>query len=335
MFSGFITQNALDFASVINNLSSKGLPYFFVVDFECNHWQIFQFPVSNQEIIFNFNTCTNQNFVNSTNAKIYFEITPPTYTEYLLQYQKIIHHIQNGNTYLTNLTCSSSVVCNLSLSELFGRIQAPYKIYFPGHFLCFSPETFVKISGDTIYTYPMKGTIDAQLPDAEQLIIDNEKEREEHATIVDLLRNDLSKIAFPVEVKRYRYIDKISTNKSTLLQVSSEIAGKLPNDFRKTLGNILLELLPAGSVSGAPKRKTFEIIKDTEMHQRKYFTGIAGVFDGVNLDSCVLIRFLEENYKKIDNLYHFTYKSGGGITAKSNPLQEYQELIQKIYVPVN
>jgi para-aminobenzoate synthetase component I len=112
-----------------------------------------------------------------------------------------------------------------------------------------------------------------------------------------------------------------------LLQVSSEIRGELPNDYYSRLGDIVFEMLPAGSVTGAPKMKTLEIIAEAENYDRGFYTGIAGYFDGKNLDSCVLIRFIENENGKL------FYKSGGGITTQSNVNEEYQELIDKIYVP--
>ena len=152
------------------------------------------------------------------------------------------------------------------------------------------------------------------------------KESAEHATIVDLIRNDLSINCSDIEVENYRYIDRIRTNKGDILQVSSCISGKIKNDTE--LGTLILGLLPAGSVSGAPKAKTLEIIKDSEVENRGYYTGIAGIYDGKNIDSCVLIRSLELD--KDNNLW---FRSGGGITAKSNMSDEYDELLKKVYLP--
>jgi para-aminobenzoate synthetase component 1 len=174
----------------------------------------------------------------------------------------------------------------------------------------------------------MKGTINAHIPHAEELILNDPKEKAEHATIVDLIRNDLSLVASQVDVKRYRYIEKLSTNKQDLLQVSSEIRGLLPADYYPQLGNILASLLPAGSISGAPKAKTIEIIKQAEMYDRGYYTGICGYYDGINLDSTVMIRYIEQTNNQL------IFKSGGGITAQSSLENEYQELIQKVYVPI-
>jgi para-aminobenzoate synthetase component 1 len=174
----------------------------------------------------------------------------------------------------------------------------------------------------------MKGTIDASIPDAEKIILRDPKELAEHVTIVDLLRNDLSQVATDVQVSRFRYIEKIVTNQKDLLQVSSEIRGSLPPDFRMNLGNILATLLPAGSVSGAPKPKTLEIISVAEGEPRGYYTGVFGVFDGTDLDSAVMIRYIE---KQNDT---FFYRSGGGITTQSSVKQEYQEVKDKVYLPI-
>ncbi len=130
-----------------------------------------------------------------------------------------------------------------------------------------------------------------------------------------------------IEITKYRYIDKIKTNKNEILQTSSEIKGKLPNDWKENFGESLIKLLPAGSISGAPKKKTVEIIKNVELCERGYYTGIFGIFDGENLDSAVSIRYIEQQNNKM------FFRSGGGITSQSNIDDEYNELIQKIYIP--
>ncbi len=112
-----------------------------------------------------------------------------------------------------------------------------------------------------------------------------------------------------------------------MLQVSSEIVGKLDDGYCGELGNILVRLLPAGSVSGAPKPKTLDIIRQTELDKRGYYTGVFGIFDGQSLDSGVMIRFIERLGSK------YFYRSGGGITTQSQDRSEYQEAIDKVYVP--
>ena len=94
------------------------------------------------------------------------------------------------------------------------------------------------------------------------------------------------------------------------------------------LGEILFRLLPAGSITGAPKYKTIEIIEQAEEYERGFYTGITGYFDGRKLDSAVMIRFIEEQNGQI------FFKSGGGITCKSDLENEYNEMKQKVYVPI-
>ena len=227
-------------------------------------------------------------------------------------------------------------------------------------FVCFSPETFVRIKGGRIYSYPMKGTLDASLPNAEKQLMEDQKEAAEHATIVDLIRNDLSRVAEDVRVDKYRYIDVLHTNKGDILQTSSEISGRLPEDYPHHLGEILDVQLPAGSITGAPKDKTMQIIQEAEGYDRGFYTGIMGIYDQGELNSAVMIRFIEEETSPVDfeadgeknfkasegkgdeasegkrdeasrKLY---FKAGGGITSKSNCRKEYEEVIQKIYLPI-
>ena len=155
------------------------------------------------------------------------------------------------------------------------------------------------------------------------------KESAEHSTIVDLLRNDLSQVAKQVKLKRFKYLDEITTPEGSIFQMSSEIEGRLQKNYNEHLGDIFFKLLPAGSVSGAPKSKTLQIINSIESKQRGYYTGICGIYDGTNLDSGVMIRFIESDN---DELF---YRSGGGITFMSELDKEYQELVDKIYVPIN
>lgn len=216
----------------------------------------------------------------------------------------------------------------MSLEEIFHASRAMYKLLFGDQFVVFSPECFVKTDGNTICTFPMKGTINADTEDAAATLIGSLKEESEHNTIVDLMRNDISMVASSTEVKRYRYIERIDTHKSRILQTSSEITASLPADWRRNLGAILWRLLPAGSVSGAPKEKTLEIIRKAEGEPRGYYTGVFGIFDGANLDSAVMIRFVGQRDGKL------FFQSGGGITAQSSLDDEYNELIEKIYVPV-
>jgi para-aminobenzoate synthetase component 1 len=99
-------------------------------------------------------------------------------------------------------------------------------------------------------------------------------------------------------------------------------------DYRCHLGDIFFTILPAGSVTGAPKKRTTAIIHEVEQSERGYYTGICGIFDGNNVDSAVMIRFIES---KLGRLF---FRSGGGITFMSKAREEYNELIDKVYVPI-
>jgi len=174
----------------------------------------------------------------------------------------------------------------------------------------------------------MKGTIEASIPNAKEQILANEKEMAEHIMIVDLMRNDLGMVGNNVTVEQFRYVEKIKAGDKELLQISSKIRATLPEDWRDHLGELLLKLLPAGSITGTPKYSTVNIINNIENYKRGFYTGIFGLFDGENLYTAVMIRFIE---KENDKLY---YKSGGGITLDSDATSEYQELIDKIYLPL-
>jgi para-aminobenzoate synthetase component 1 len=255
-------------------------------------------------------------------------------------YQKAFDLVKNnllaGNSFLTNLTAETPVSLNTDLDLIFDQATAKYKLYFKDLFLCFSPETFVQIDQDgKISSFPMKGTIDAEIPGAKEIIMHDEKELFEHTTIVDLIRNDLSKVCSKVWVENFRYIENITKEDGgELLQVSSKVSGLLPSDWENNIGDIISSMLPAGSISGAPKPRTLEIIREAEKitydknHKRGYYTGIFGIFDGKQLSSGVMIRYLENTPSGL------VYKSGGGITARSSAENEYQEMIQKIYVPI-
>jgi len=214
------------------------------------------------------------------------------------------------------------------LKEIFYFSRAKYKLIYKDKFVVFSPECFVRINKGKIYSFPMKGTIDASLPGASEIILNDEKEKAEHNTIVDLIRNDLSIVSKKVKVEKFRYIEKIKTNQKELLQVSSKISGILDGNYAENIGEIITSLLPAGSISGAPKKKTVEIIKKAEDYKRGFYTGIFGYFDGKNLDSAVMIRFIEKSGKEL------IYKSGGGITSFSDVKKEYNEMVDKVYVPI-
>lgn len=308
----------------MNELGAAKVPFFFMIDFLKENGEIIPLNEISDEIKFELNSLQNY----SINRSFQFDKFPIDFSDYQSKFKLVHDNLLFGNSYLTNLTYPTKINTNLSLDEIYHFSEAKYKLKYKENFVCFSPERFVKIENHHIFSNPMKGTIDASIPNAKQIILDDEKEAAEHATIVDLIRNDLSLVADNVEVTKYRYIDELKTNDKTLLQVSSEIRGDLKVDFHENIGTIFDKLLPAGSICGAPKKKTIDIILEAEDYDRKFYTGVFGVFDGENLDSAVMIRFIENDKNEL------FFKSGGGITAKSNAKAEYEELIQKVYVPI-
>ncbi len=327
----FKGEEFVNWIKTANNYGRDSIPFVFMIDFDFKKPYIKKVnEIEPSEILYNFNgftNCvnTNSNFKDSVEIKAY----PMEFSKYEAAYNYVQYNEYLGNSYLTNLTFPFKVALNASLKEIFYRSFAKYKIWYQDKFVCFSPEIFVKIEDGIISSYPMKGTIDASIENARELIMTNEKEAAEHATIVDLIRNDLSMVSNNVSVERYRYIDKIISKQRNLLQVSSKIIGKLDTNYKDRIGEIIATLLPAGSITGAPKKKTVEIIKQAENYERGYYCGICGHYDGHNLDSGVMIRFIEN----INGEYY--YKTGGGITIYSNVGSEYEELKNKIYVPIS
>lgn len=372
----------------INRLASQDEPFLFVINYQGDKAFIRQLSdINPEECLFDFEGRGNlshawKETLKEETSETTWQIEPPLYEDYERSFNIVKNNIMAGNSYLTNLTCKVPVSCNLSLEEIFHHAKGKYKLLLrrkrtqaedkahlkeeaqnKAHlkeenieenltpFVCFSPETFVKIKGGRIYSYPMKGTLDASLPNAEKLLMEDRKEAAEHATIVDLIRNDLSRVAENVRVDKYRYVDVLHTNKGDILQTSSEISGRLPEDYPHHLGEILDAQLPAGSITGAPKDKTMQIIHEAEGYDRGFYTGIMGIYDQGELNSAVMIRFIEEETSPVDfeadgeknfkanegkkpkesrELY---FKAGGGITSKSDCRREYEEVIQKIYLP--
>jgi para-aminobenzoate synthetase component I len=314
----------------MNKMGQNNIPFFFAINFNQSQTILQKLDSrSEKDILFNFNGTKNYPVQKSIPNNFTFCKHPVNFDYYLKSFNYVQTNILLGNSYLVNLTQPTEIETSLSLDELFHLSHAKYKLLVKNKWVCFSPESFVKIDNGNISAYPMKGTIDAKIENANQQIIENKKETAEHATIVDLIRNDISISATGVEVEKYRYIDEIQTNEGSILQVSSKIIGKLPINYPSQIGSIIFGMLPAGSISGAPKCKTLEIIRHAEHYERGFYTGVAGIFDGQNLDSCVLIRFIEKEGNKL------IFKSGGGITSQSNPQEEYKELISKVYVPIS
>ena len=313
---------------LMNRCGARRRPFLFAVNFEMTEGLFAENPLACSSVGFSVNGVGNREGMagKSGSGAALLEARPMEFAEYARRFGTVRRGLLRGDSFLTNLTVRTPVVSGLSLEEIFMRAEAPYLLYVPGRFVCFSPERFVRIAGGRIATNPMKGTINASVPDARQTILNDPKETAEHNTVVDLLRNDLSIHADRVHVERFRYIDRIATRRGDILQVSSEIAGRLPAGYDR-MGDILFDMLPAGSVSGAPKSSTLRIIREAEGEPRGYYTGVFGYFDGQTLDSAVLIRFIEEEQGRM------YFRSGGGITAYSDCRSEYEEVIEKVYLP--
>ena len=320
--------NSIEYiSSKMNEAGQDKRPFLFGFNYELTEGFFIESPLEQSNILFQIKGAGNKSLEEKKQTTVSFNRHPISIEDYKQKFDVIHNGLKRGDSFLSNLTIKTPIDTNLSLEEIFNRSNAPYQLYIPERFVCFSPERFVKIENGIISSNPMKGTIDASIPDAERIILADFKETAEHNTIVDLIRNDLSIVASDVKVKRFRYIDRIKTRDKEILQVSSEIEGKLKHDCNSRLGDIILSLLPAGSICGAPKSATVRLIHSAEKESREYYTGIFGYFDGESLDSAVLIRFIEKKDER------FFFRSGGGITAYSNCTDEYKEVLDKIYLP--
>lgn len=305
-------QNIID---RINHLANEKEPFLFVINYAGSEAYIRKLSeIAIDECLYDFEGITNvkRQSLSSATKHPTWKVFAPNFEDYTKSFETVKSNILRGNSYLANLTCKVALDCNLTLEDIFLRAKGKYKILLIDNnsnrqFVCFSPETFVKIT--------------------EQVLMGDKKEAAEHATIVDLIRNDLSRVAEHVRVDKYRYIDVLHTNKGNILQTSSEISGKLPTGYQKHIGNILDAMLPAGSITGAPKDKTMEIIHEAEGYDRGFYTGVMGIYNNGELNSAVMIRFLEN-----DGIGTY-FKAGGGITSKSDCRKEYEEVLQKVYLP--
>jgi len=314
----------------MNDLAEQAVPFLFIIDYEGKHAVVEpENEVNANELKYCFNGRGNATqTAKPTNGDIEWRIEPPTEAEYQHGFNIVRNAMLAGNSYLANLTCRVGLRTNLSLPDLYNAAEARYRLWMKDKLVCFSPETFVKIAQGEISSYPMKGTAEDVSPSSAEQLLANEKEAAEHATIVDLIRNDLSMVASNVRVERYRYVERLNTHRGPLLQTSSEIRGRLKPHLMQRPGDVIFSQLPAGSITGAPKKKTVEIIAEAENYHRDFYTGVMGRWDNGELDSAVMIRFIDQCHGKL------FFKAGGGITAKSNWKDEYHEVIEKVYAPI-
>ncbi|NBV10178.1 MAG: aminodeoxychorismate synthase component I [Chitinophagia bacterium] len=294
----------MDFVEQLNQWGHEKKPFVFLIDFEqkkplawladqcSDHFQ-FKFTKASS-LKKSDTTLTETDQVSAiddagfANSKVNFKSEglltkyPITLDDYQHKYNQVIDALYKGDSFLMNLTIPTPVQNKLDFQTYFDHAKSKYVIWLKEQFIAFSPETFIQIQNGKIATFPMKGTIDASLPNAKELLLNDPKEYAEHATIVDLLRNDLSRVASKVRVTNFRYYEEIPTQNGVIGQMSSAIEGELPTNYASKIGSILYDLLPAGSVSGAPKKKTAELIASIEGTDRGYYTGIAGYQEMIN-----------------------------------------------------
>lgn len=261
---------------------------------------------------------------NFQNVHYDLKLKPIDFEIYKKRFDKVIEYMRSGDVYLLNLCFETGVETGLNLDQIYEFSSADLVLRY-GDFVCFTPEIFIEIRDNIISTHPMKGTIDASLANARQILLDDEKEFSEQVMITDLMRNDLSMVASGVRVQKFRYFSEIKTKNSRILQTSTEIIGELKSEFSDKFGDIFARLLPAGSISGTPKIRACEIIKECESTKRGFFSGVFVHYDGKALKSWVLIRYVEAKGGEL------VFKSGGGITVESQARKEYDELLKKAY----
>lgn len=261
------------------------------------------------------------------------------YKTYKQHFFAIKENIKNGHTYQLNYTQEILLHSPLSSKQLFKHLsprqKTPYKAYINNAFLkvlCFSPELFFKIKDRLITAQPMKGTIKRALYDeilskkeqktkdkALKLALQKDgKNRSENLMIVDLLRNDLSKVIMPnsLQIKELCAIHSYPS----VHQMVSTIKGRLPNNF--LLSTIFQALFPCGSITGAPKLKTMELISQLESRSRGVYCGALGLVSHKEISFCVPIRTLS----KIHTQKVYRYGVGSGVVWDSICEDEFAEL---------
>jgi para-aminobenzoate synthetase/4-amino-4-deoxychorismate lyase len=248
--------------------------------------------------------------------------------QYKQKIQRIRRYIEAGDTYQVNFTDSVTVAAPHSAAASFAALSAAQPVAYSAllhiagtHILSLSPELFFRIEQDRITTRPMKGTMPRGLNIAEDdaqaaRLQADEKNRSEHVMIVDLLRNDLGRIcrSGSVQVEDLFSIERYRT----LLQMTSTVSGEpRPN---LTFYEIFRALFPSGSITGAPKLRTMQIIRELERHPRGIYTGAIGhIAPSGDATFNVAIRTLVLR----NGTAHMGV--GGGIVADSDPASEYRE----------
>jgi anthranilate synthase component 1 len=236
-------------------------------------------------------------------------------------------HIRRGDIFQVVLSQRAVRETNVSALAVYRALRrinpSPYLFLLELDGLALvgsSPETHVKAEGSRASLNPIAGTTARGDGDAERLLA-SEKDRAEHVMLVDLGRNDLSRVCVPGTVKVERFLEP--ERFSHVTHLVSEVAGELAEGV--TPFDLLRATFPAGTVSGAPKIRAMQIISDLEGYRRGTYAGVVGYHvPGVALDTCIAIRTVRLQ----DGRAYL--QAGGGIVADSNPADEHQECLNKL-----
>ena len=252
--------------------------------------------------------------------------------------EKAKRHIHEGDIFQIVLSNRLSANFEGSLLNTYRVLRtinpSPYMFYCSGtdvEIAGASPETLVKLENGVLHTFPLAGTrprgkTEDEDKALEKELLDDEKELAEHNMLVDLGRNDLGKISKfgTVEVEALHTVERYSH----VMHIGSTIRGEIKEEFDAL--DAVSAVLPAGTLSGAPKIRACQLIGELENNRRGIYGGAIGYIDFTgNLDVCIAIRIA---YKKNGNVF---VRSGAGIVADSVPEKEYQECINKAAAVVN
>lgn len=274
-----------------------------------------------------------------TSGKLLGEVTPLFNKEqYCDMVEKAKNHIHEGDIFQIVLSNRLSAPFEGSLFDTYRVLRtinpSPYMFYFAGtdvEVAGASPETLVKLEDGVLHTFPLAGTRPRGKNEEEDKaleadLLSDEKELAEHNMLVDLGRNDLGKISKfgTVEVEELHSIERYSH----VMHIGSTVRGEIRDDCDGF--DAIEAVLPAGTLSGAPKIRACQLIGDLENNKRGIYGGAIGYIDFTgNMDTCIAIRIA---YKKNNTVF---VRSGAGIVADSNPEKEYQECINKAKAVVN
>lgn len=313
----------------LNEWGEHGTPFFFFVNYAGTQWYVAPLNAVDSRILYRMPRHSNYSDPSCILPSSYtpHKLIAPPITDYARGFDIVQEAISRGETRLINLTWRVPFESDFDQHTRFQLGREKYMLMVEGMFSVFSPEPFIEIEDGRIATFPMKGTISTSIPNAEAVLLSNDKEAKEHADSVSLLTEELERVATDVETVRYRYCETIADGR--VIQTSSEIAGRVKEQLQGRYGDIIATLLPGGSIAGAPKEASLEVIARAEAYERGFYTGIFGVFDGKRLDTSVMIRFLQ--YADDGQTYFF---GGGGITSNSILENEYNELLLKAHATI-